>query len=639
MNSKGLSLVELLVATGISMVGIAATIPLLLMFSRIEIKEQTYKSVDVEFENLISTFSEEVDAFAVLSAPPNQAAIPCLFNKSLDCQPDWIAFKGYSTSWDSASGTVVLGDLNSVDDPFDPTHRDGMTILGFPCRTYGTGRCSVRFVLEWRPLCLAACRNPKFYQVQIRLERSNPSALEGVNLAKFQRIITVKVPPIPILKLEMNISTVCALYANKSVSCWGDNASGTLGRGLPSSTPFSATPAPVIGLGGTDALTGILDLVEGFATWCVLFESGQVACWGENQHGAAGIGALPASQGGSAQEFYSAPPDYVVSTDGTSPLTGATRLYGGNHSICAKVGGENQCWGELRENLTICTPERSGITNPGAIRLGAAMAPPFPPIADLFSIPERIRTTAAPCVLPPASSEFFLGFHNQCFLVGNPGKAMCWGVNWHGLLGAVGGSPITMNQNYFIPRVGLSRATPVPGAPADDLDGIVNLDLGSQQAHCAVLADTRVVCWGDNFDGAQVGLLGRGSLAADANQPPGYVLTSAGTPLTGAVEVNMGWYHACARTSSGQVYCWGNNQNGKLGTGNPAANVAFAALVPLPEAARQVVVGLDGTCALTYSRRVFCWGSNNRGQLGLNPATGSAYATANSFTPVEAGGL
>jgi len=38
--------------------------------------------------------------------------------------------------------------------------------------------------------------------------------------------------------------------------------------------------------------------------------------------------------------------------------------------------------------------------------------------------------------------------------------------------------------------------------------------------------------------------------------------------LSGVIQVTLGANHSCALTGVGQVFCWGDNQQAQLGTGN-----------------------------------------------------------------------
>lgn len=86
---------------------------------------------------------------------------------------------------------------------------------------------------------------------------------------------------------------------------------------------------------------------------------------------------------------------------------------------------------------------------------------------------------------------------------------------------------------------------------------------------CAVQTDSSVTCWGWNRDGeGGAGLLGD-------TIPAGTQLVTDGTmPLMGAVDVAAGERHACAIVGT-DVYCWGTNDYGQLGSnGRTPSNVA-----------------------------------------------------------------
>ena len=75
---------------------------------------------------------------------------------------------------------------------------------------------------------------------------------------------------------------VCALKADGSVVCWGENASGQLGNG---STQYSNTPVAVAGLSNVTALS------SGRHHSCALQANGTLMCWGDNGYGQLGDGS------------------------------------------------------------------------------------------------------------------------------------------------------------------------------------------------------------------------------------------------------------------------------------------------------------------------------------------------------------
>jgi hypothetical protein len=73
--------------------------------------------------------------------------------------------------------------------------------------------------------------------------------------------------------LSVSASGGCALLHNGTVSCWGPNVHGALGRG---SVGGIGTPAPVSGLSGVAAITADI-----FRT-CAVLRTGALRCWGIN---------------------------------------------------------------------------------------------------------------------------------------------------------------------------------------------------------------------------------------------------------------------------------------------------------------------------------------------------------------------
>ncbi|MEO6601092.1 MAG: hypothetical protein ABIQ16_14525 [Polyangiaceae bacterium] len=82
----------------------------------------------------------------------------------------------------------------------------------------------------------------------------------------------------------------CALRGDQQVLCWGSNAHGQLGRGVgPDVLALDPAPAMVVGLGA------VSQLVTGDEFACALQGGGTLLCWGSNADGQLGIG-VPAPE-------------------------------------------------------------------------------------------------------------------------------------------------------------------------------------------------------------------------------------------------------------------------------------------------------------------------------------------------------
>ena len=135
---------------------------------------------------------------------------------------------------------------------------------------------------------------------------------------------------------------------------------------------------------------------------------------------------------------------------------------------------------------------------------------------------------------------------------------------------------------------------------------------GSDHA-CVLLGDGSVHCWGGNT----FGQLGRGELSASAvGEPPARV---EGLPPIRQISASSA--QTCALDIHGRVYCWGLNEQGQLGIGLDAPQedacaeqgyrgscVARPTEVAGLDEIVQVTAGGTHACALRADERVLCWG-------------------------------
>jgi alpha-tubulin suppressor-like RCC1 family protein len=193
------------------------------------------------------------------------------------------------------------------------------------------------------------------------------------------------------------------------------------------------------------------------------------------------------------------------------------------------------------------------------------------------------------------------------FAVDSTGHAWAWGEGTGGS-NCLGGGLEDLTEPREIPE--FSGVTAVQGGSTHSI---------------WLMQDGTVMMCGENHNGR----LGNGTTGGRAYTPeqvPG---------LSNVVEVSAGQGVACARTASGAVFDWGDDEEGQIGNGAFEYAVPSPYEVPLPEAA----VGLS--CGGNLSRNgttlvalegggIYGWGDDENGQIGDGQ-------TANKASPTPAG--
>ena len=199
------------------------------------------------------------------------------------------------------------------------------------------------------------------------------------------------------------------------------------------------------------------------------------------------------------------------------------------------------------------------------------------------------------------------GSAHTCAALTN-GAVRCWGLNNSGQLG-----------DGLVTNRSLASATVVGVATATQITA------GSGHT-CARLADGTARCWGLNTSGQ----VGNGTVApatTPAISSPATVLSAAGVPLTGVVQIAAGGNNSCATLTSGIIRCWGPNGNGQLGTGTTSVTPTALASTNVAgiNSATGVTVGTNYSLGLATSSTlgvsVNGWGVNSGGQLGDGTVT------------------
>ena len=219
---------------------------------------------------------------------------------------------------------------------------------------------------------------------------------------------------------------------------------------------------------------------------------------------------------------------------------------------------------------------------------------------------------------------------NRCALT-STGQAYCWGVNTDGRVG---------DNTTTTPR---SFATPVAGGYT-----FSKIAVGSTHT-CAIEASTsKVLCWGTNT-GGQLGYGAHNTTATNLNgrllQPTNYVTLSTDSldHLEDVHEIASGELFSCAIAGPDrQLYCWGNNSNGRTGinTATGIRNYAtpikidYAGDIPMNNVHKVAARNTHACAIVGNTRSLYCWGAGTGYKLGTG-TTGQQQAPQLITTPFQ----
>ncbi|MEM9458593.1 MAG: hypothetical protein AAGF11_30740 [Myxococcota bacterium] len=141
------------------------------------------------------------------------------------------------------------------------------------------------------------------------------------------------------------------------------------------------------------------------------------------------------------------------------------------------------------------------------------------------------------------------------------------------------------------------------------------------------------------------GTVDLGELCDDGDREDGDGCQGDCTPTVGmqvVAGVAAGREHTCARLHDGEIVCWGNGSNGRLGYGNVDTigdnTDEFANAGGFVDTGGHVVqlsLGSNFTCARFADGAVRCWGNGQHGRLGLG--LGSTDDIGDGELPLDVG--
>jgi alpha-tubulin suppressor-like RCC1 family protein len=370
----------------------------------------------------------------------------------------------------------------------------------------------------------------------------------------------------------------CSVASDQTLWCIGGDGVGQLGDGYGS----HRSPTQVAGTWTTS--------VAGYGATCALDDQGSAACSGGNNFGQLGDTTNDDRQTFAKIAASASFTQLALGADTVLALTAGGELWswgegyygelgngtsGGNVST-PQVADASHTWTQLAATLHGCGIDAThsiycwGNNQSGELGTGSTTAQPGQPTPVMTTI-----TTW---------NAVATGISHTCAIAAN--GAYCWGS------GNSGGLGNNMKANYSTPQTVISGAE------------FTAITCGNNQS-CAIDTGGQAWCWGDG----NYGQLGVGGL--------GNVLLPQ--PIPGRLwrELSAGYSHTCGIQSDGTLWCWGLNSTGQLGDGTLQSRDT-----PTPTGDSKdntwthVSAGQLHTCATKADHSLWCWGANAYGQLG-----------------------
>jgi alpha-tubulin suppressor-like RCC1 family protein len=236
----------------------------------------------------------------------------------------------------------------------------------------------------------------------------------------------------------------------------------------------------------------------------------------------------------------------------------------GNHACGLTAAGVAYCWGE----------NKYAQLGNGTL---ASAAAPVPVSGNL-----RFKSLSA-------------GATHTCGLTISD-TAFCWGGNWHGQLG-IG----TMDGEDQYP---CCRTSPLPVAGGLHFSSVRAAGIHT----CGLTLEGEAYCWGNHKN---FGQLGTGDTDLRDRPMPmqvagklKFISISAGIP-------------SCGIASDGAAYCWGGGPVPELGIKSNVERLDHPAAVPGDIKFEAISSGAFYACGIAKGGRLYCWGFNRYGQIGI----------------------
>lgn len=367
------------------------------------------------------------------------------------------------------------------------------------------------------------------------------------------------------LKVAAGWYHTCAINTDNKLYCWGNNSRGQLGNGLSGSEAFESIPTKV----NDDSWIAITTESE---NTCGITTNGKLYCWGGNASGQLGDGTSGDPCVGYPYDCSDKNVPTKIGEDNWIEIES-----GLVHTCGIKAGNDLYCWGD----------NSVGEIGNGTSGVLAKETTPVKVNEDKWA-----KITA--------------GWDYSCG-INVSGTLYCWGSDIYGQLGdGDHGS-------------GTFKVVPEMITGDEAWSEIVSSKGNSNPHTCGLSTKNNLYCWGNN----ETGQLGDGTNCEGSYSDScadKYVPTKIGGDSW--QKISAGGDHTCGIKSDGKLYCWGNNYSGQLGDGTAGTSEdGYAANKSVPtkigdDTWIDISAGQDHTCGIKADSKLYCWGRNQRGELG-----------------------
>eukprot|EP00756_Hemistasia_phaeocysticola_P022855 Hpha_TRINITY_DN15860_c5_g1::TRINITY_DN15860_c5_g1_i28::g.190266::m.190266 len=440
---------------------------------------------------------------------------------------------------------------------------------------------------------------------------SSPTASPSDSPSGITQSPTVEPPFCTIKTLHASGRTTCVTDFDNKLRCWGANSDPFYGTGTDAltcvlglettdnRTDLMGHGLPYVDVPASNGTAGVGELSIGVINVCAMTVAlNELKCWGHGSWGGTGVAGyakVGCTAGDMGTNIVSMPiPGGCTVLQFVAAYSHSCLLCSDRVTVYCWGGGS---WGSLGSGSSSARGNTANWADTWpATDLG---------ITGGVTIQKLIDNNGG-----GGTSSY-----STCILT-TVGGMKCWGRNDNGELGygdtsARGDGVGEMGSN--LPYVTL------PG-------GRTVQDACKGMYHITVLYDNNdVETWGDGSQGQR----GDEGGFTDKYTPSGTPIDlSSGLASETAGSVHCGQYHVCVLSDTKQKFtCWGKNEQGQLGLGHTTMKGRnagdMASLSPLqigsPAIASiaKVALGFEHSCILSAAYYVYCWGSGEYGQTGL----------------------